>query len=219
MTETTLPIPIPDRREGTPPGAVGRLAPSTELRVVDPATRRDPPAGEPGELWVRGPQVTPGYLNEPEATAALIDGEGWLHTGDLGYVDPQGQVHVVDRLKELIKVNALQVAPAELEGLLLAHPGVADAAVVARPDPRCGELPVAVVVARERLDPEHVRGWANERLARHKRLAGVVLASAIPRTPAGKILRRQLKQVVALGAPGTAVRRSAKSKRNAVDER
>ena len=197
MTETTLPIPIPDRRHGTPLGAVGRLAPSTELRVLDTRTGRDRRAGEPGELWVRGPQVTPGYLNRPDATAELIDRDGWLHTGDVGYIDPDGQIHVVDRLKELIKVNALQVAPAELEALLLTHPHVADAAVVPRPDPRTGESPVAIVVPRAELDPDRLRAWTNERVAPHKRLAAVLLTERIPRTPAGKILRRQLKPLAA----------------------
>ena len=122
MTETTLAIPIPDPRTGTPPGSAGRLAPGTELRVVDPDTRLDQGPGQPGELWVRGPQVTPGYLGDPAATAALFAGGGWLRTGDLGLVDQDGYVVVIDRLKELIKVNALQVAPAELEALLLTPP-------------------------------------------------------------------------------------------------
>jgi acyl-CoA synthetase (AMP-forming)/AMP-acid ligase II len=201
MTETTLPIPVPDRRAGTSPGAAGRLAPGTELRVVDAATGRD--AAE-GELWVRGPQVTPGYLGRPEATADLIADGGWLRTGDLGFVDEAGEVHVVDRLKELIKVNALQVAPAELEALLLGRPDIADAAVVGRPDPRTGEAPVAFVVARGRLDPAAVAAWVAERVAPHKRLAAVVPIEAIPRTPSGKPLRRQLRALAAAPAADAA---------------
>jgi acyl-CoA synthetase (AMP-forming)/AMP-acid ligase II len=196
MTETTLAIPIPDPRTGTPPGSAGRLAPGTELRVVDPDTGRDQGPGQPGELWVRGPQVTPGYLGDPAATAALFADGGWLRTGDLGLVDPDGYVVVIDRLKELIKVNALQVAPAELEALLLTRPDVADAAVVGRPDPRTGEVPVAVVVPRGELDPDALRSWVAARVAPHKRLADVVLADRIPRTPSGKILRRELSSGV-----------------------
>jgi acyl-CoA synthetase (AMP-forming)/AMP-acid ligase II len=188
MTETTLPIPIPDRRTGTPPGATGRLAPSTELRV-----------GEEGELCVRGPQVTSGYYRRPDATAELIDADGWLHTGDLGFVDDDGQVHVVDRLKELIKVNALQVAPAELEALLTTHPSVEDAAVVARPHEKTGEVPIAFVVARGDLDPDDVLTWVAERVAPHKRVAAVIETAAIPRTPSGKILRRRLREAVPTG--------------------
>ena len=103
---------------------------------------------------------------------------------------------VIDRLKELIKVNALQVAPAELEALLLTRPDVADAAVVGRPDPRTGEVPVAVVVPRGELDPDELRSWVAARVARHKRLADVVLTDRIPRTPSGKILRRELRSGV-----------------------
>ena len=141
MTETSAPIPIPDRRHGTPPGSVGRLAPSTELRVVDPETVEDRGPGERGELWVRGPQNTSGYLGRPDATAELIDPDGWLHTGDLGWMDEGGFLHVVDRLKSLIKVNALQVAPAELEALLATNPAVADVAVIARPGRAHGRDP------------------------------------------------------------------------------
>ncbi len=156
--------------------------PNTELRV-----RRH------GELLVRGPQVMAGYLNRPDATAELIDADGWLHTGDAGRIDADGNVFIVDRLKELIKVNALQVAPAELEALLATHPAVAECAVVPRPDERCGEVPVAVVVARgggRRRAADGVGG--GERVAPHKRLRAVRFSDTIPRTPAGKILRRLL---------------------------
>jgi acyl-CoA synthetase (AMP-forming)/AMP-acid ligase II len=211
MTETTLPIPVPDRVTGTPPGATGRLAPGTRLRVVDPDTGADRPAGAPGELWVRGPQVTPGYRGDEAATRALFAPGGWLRTGDLGLVGEDGQVRVVDRLKELIKVNALQVAPARLEALLLGRADVADAVVVARPHPRTGEVPVAVVVPRGPLDAEAVRAWVAERVAPHERLAAVLEAPAIPRTPAGKALRRELRSWPAVRgdapAPGRVTRR------------
>jgi acyl-CoA synthetase (AMP-forming)/AMP-acid ligase II len=180
MTETTAIGTMPDRDLGTEPGSAGRLMPNVELRVTH------------GELLLRGPQTMVGYLNRPEATAELIDADGWVHTGDLGRVDAEGNVFVVDRLKELIKVNALQVAPAELEAVLGAHPAVAECAVVPRPDERCGEVPVGVVVARAEVDAEELIAWVATRVAPHKRLAAVRFAEAIPRTPAGKILRRML---------------------------
>jgi acyl-CoA synthetase (AMP-forming)/AMP-acid ligase II len=191
LTETAATIPVPVR-EGMVPGSVGRLGPGTELRLVDPGTGRDAAPGEPGELWARGPQVMAGYLGRPEATAEMLDSEGWLHTGDLGRIDADGNVFVADRLKELIKVNAFQVAPAELEALLAGHPQVADAAVIARPDERTGEAPVAVVVPRGTLEPEQLIAWVAERVAPHKRIRAVRLAGEIPRTPSGKILRRLL---------------------------
>jgi acyl-CoA synthetase (AMP-forming)/AMP-acid ligase II len=142
-----------------------------------------------GELWVRGPQVMRGYLNAP---SECLRADGWLQTGDLAHQDADGNLFIVDRLKDLIKVNALQVAPAELEALLLTHPHVSDAAVVGRPDERTGEVPVAYVVGD--VEPEALRAWVAERVAPHKRLAAVELTGAIPRTPTGKIVRRALRQ-------------------------
>ena len=162
----------------------------TALRVVDPAGR-DLGPGEPGELLVRGPQVMAGYLGRPDATAAAFAG-GWLRTGDLGHVRADGTVVLAGRLKELIKVDALQVAPAELESLLLSHPRVTDAAVVGRPDERHGEVPVAMVVPDGALDADALARWVAARVAPHKRLRAVLTVTAIPRTPSGKILRRRL---------------------------
>jgi hypothetical protein len=132
---------MPDRATGSVPGTVGRVMPNTELRVVDVATGRDLGAGQPGELLARGPQVMAGYLRRPDATAAMVDPDGWLRTGDLGLVDGDGNVVIVDRLKELIKVSGHHVAPAELEALLATHPAVADAAVLRPPRPRRGRGP------------------------------------------------------------------------------
>jgi acyl-CoA synthetase (AMP-forming)/AMP-acid ligase II len=201
LTETTALIPTPDR-DGTVPGSVGRIAPNTELRVVDPATGTDLGAGERGELWARGPQVMAGYLGRPDATAQMIDADGWLRTGDVGIVDAEGNVFVVDRIKELIKVNAHQVPPAELEALLVTHPAVADAAVFPRPDERTGQVPVAAVVARGELDPDELMAWVAERVSPHKRLRDVRLVEAIPRTPSGKILRRVLIEAMTVGLRG-----------------
>jgi acyl-CoA synthetase (AMP-forming)/AMP-acid ligase II len=193
LTETAVGATMPERGFGTVPCSVGRVMPSTELRVVDPDTGRDLGADEHGELLVRGPQVMKGYLNRPDATAEILDADGWLGTGDLGYVDEDGNVFVVDRLKDLIKVSAYQVAPAELEALLFAHPRVADAAVVGRPDERHGEVPVAAVVPRGaagEADAEEILAWVAERVAPHKRLRAVRFVDEIPRTPSGKLLRR-----------------------------
>jgi acyl-CoA synthetase (AMP-forming)/AMP-acid ligase II len=191
LTETSAVIPVPDRA-GMRPGSVGRLAPGTELRLLDPDTGRDAHPGEPGELCVRGPQVMAGYLGRPEATAQMLGAGGWLRTGDLGRVDPGGHLFILDRLKELIKVNAIQVAPAGLEAVLAGHPRVADAAVVPRPDERTGEAPVAFVVARGPLEPGQLIAWVAARVAPHKRIRAVRLVREIPRTPSGKILRRLL---------------------------
>jgi acyl-CoA synthetase (AMP-forming)/AMP-acid ligase II len=156
--------------------------PNTELRVTDE-----------GELLIRGPQLMAGYLNRPDATAELIDADGWVHTGDLGHVDDEGNVFIVDRIKELIKVNALQVAPAELEAVLAAHAAVADCAVVPRRDEHCGEVPVACVVTRGEVDADELMAFVAAKVAPHKRIREVRFVDAIPRTPAGKIMRRLLR--------------------------
>jgi acyl-CoA synthetase (AMP-forming)/AMP-acid ligase II len=200
LTETAVGATMPDRDAGTVPGSVGRVMPGTELRVVDPDTQRDLGAGDRGELLVRGPQVMAGYLRRPEATAATIDADGWLRTGDLGFVDRDGNVFVADRLKELIKVSAYQVAPAELEALLLTHPAVADAAVIGRPDPTHGEVPVAVVVCRAPVDEAELLAFVAERVTPYKRLRTVRFAESLPRTPSGKLLRRALRDQVLAAA-------------------
>jgi acyl-CoA synthetase (AMP-forming)/AMP-acid ligase II len=133
-----------------------------------------------------------GYLGDPGATEEAIDADGWLKTGDLGYVEGEGDVYVVDRLKELIKVSAYGVAPAELEALLLTHPHVADAAVVGRPDEERGEVPVAAVVPRGDLDAGGLMEWVAARVAPHKKIRDVRFVDAIPKTPLGKLLRRVL---------------------------
>jgi acyl-CoA synthetase (AMP-forming)/AMP-acid ligase II len=173
-------------------GSVGRLVPNTEARIVDPASGADLGTGRTGELWVRGPQLMRGYRDRPEATAFTIDSAGWLHTGDLCYFDEDGYLYVVDRLKELIKYKGYQVAPAELEHLLLTHPAVADAAVVPRPDPDAGEVPVAHVALRAQATADELLTYVAERVAPYKRLRAVRLTESIPRSPSGKLLRRVL---------------------------
>ena len=174
------------------PGSVGGLAPDTEGKVVDPQNGREVGAGEQGEICVRGPQVMKGYLARPEATVAMIDGEGWLHTGDIGYADAEGDFFVVDRLKELIKYKGCPVAPAELEALLLTHPAVADAAVIPSPDEEAGEVPKAFVVARAQVTPEELMAFVAARVAPTKRVRRLELIEQIPKSPSGKILRRVL---------------------------
>jgi acyl-CoA synthetase (AMP-forming)/AMP-acid ligase II len=179
---------------GYRPGSVGVPLPNTEMRVVDPATGADVSRGETGELLVRGPQVMKGYLNAPEATTAMLDPDGWLHTGDLGTIDEAGYVFIVDRVKELIKYKGLQVAPAELEAVLLSHPAVGDAAVVRFPDEEAGEVPKAFVVASTPVDPEELMAFVAERVAPYKKVRQVEFVDEIPKAASGKILRRVLME-------------------------
>lgn len=174
-----------------PPGSVGVLVAGTEARLVDPATGTD--TGGEGELWVRGPQVMAGYLDDAAATAATVVEDGWLRTGDIARVDDGGVWWIVDRLKELIKYKGYQVAPAELEAVLLEHPAVADAAVAGLPDPEAGEIPKAWVVATGAVDTAELLAWVAQRVAPYKRIRAIELVPAIPRSPSGKILRRQLR--------------------------
>jgi acyl-CoA synthetase (AMP-forming)/AMP-acid ligase II len=195
LTETSPVVTTTLRAPAGPrPGSVGVLIPNTEARVVDPATGAGVSRGEVGELLVRGPQVMRGYLNAPEATADMLDPDGWLHTGDLGRIDQDGYVFIVDRVKELIKYKGLQVAPAELEAVLLAHPEIADAAVVRYPDEEAGEVPKAFVVARTPLDAEEVIAFVAERVAPHKKVRKVEFVDEIPKALSGKILRRVLME-------------------------
>ena len=174
------------------PGSAGLLIPNTEGRVVDPLTAAELGAGEQGEIWIRGPQNMKGYLNDPAATAAMITPDGWLRTGDIGSIDGDGYLWIVDRLKELIKYKGLQVAPAELEGLLLTHPAVADAAVIPHPDPEAGEIPKAFVVLKGPATPEELMEFVNQQVSPYKKIRLIETVGDIPKSPAGKILRRVL---------------------------
>ena len=183
----------PDRRRGqTPHDSIGPSLPNTEVTVADVETGRPLGAGERGELWIRGPQVMSGYLGAPEATAATLDADGWLHTGDIGYVDEAGYCRIVDRVKELIKYKGFQVAPAELEALLLTHPRIRDAAVVPSPDEHAGEVPKAFVVSDGSLTEADVIAFVAQRVSVHKKIRRVEFIDAIPKSPSGKILRRVL---------------------------
>jgi acyl-CoA synthetase (AMP-forming)/AMP-acid ligase II len=195
LTETSpVTHTVPEDLAGQMPGSIGPPVPNTECRIVDVASGEDVPDGERGELLIRGPQVMKGYHNKPDATAAAIDPDGWLHTGDVARVDEHGALRIVDRVKELIKYKGYQVAPAELEGLLLTHPAIADAAVIGLADEEAGEVPKAFVVASGPLTPEEVTAFVAERVAPYKKLRAVEIIDEIPKSPSGKILRRVLKE-------------------------
>jgi acyl-CoA synthetase (AMP-forming)/AMP-acid ligase II len=181
---------LDDREHG---GSIGPVLPNTEARVVD-AAGEDLPAGGDGEILVRGPQVMQGYLNDPESTAATVDADGWLHTGDIGHADEDGNFYVVDRLKELIKYHGYQVPPAELEAILVTHPAVADAAVIPHPDEEAGEVPKAFVVPRPdtTADADEIMAFVAERVSPQKRVRMVEFVDEIPKSASGKILRRVL---------------------------
>ncbi|UUU33082.1 4-coumarate--CoA ligase family protein [Streptomyces sp. CA-210063] len=181
-----------------PPGTVGKLIAGTEMRIVsldDPG--KDVGIGEQGEIVIRGPQVMKGYLGRPQATADMIDADGWLSTGDIGYSDADGWLYVVDRVKELIKYKGFQVAPAELEALLVTHPGIADAAVIGHYNDDGNEVPHAFVVRHPTaatLSEGDVMMYVAERVAPYKRVRLVTFIDGVPRAASGKILRRELRE-------------------------
>src|ERR1043166_3459204 len=173
-------------------GSVGTPAPNTECKLVDPATGDELGPNQEGEVCVRGPQNMLGYLNNPEATARTIDADGWLHTGDIGYADEDGHFFIVDRVKELIKYKGFQVAPAELEAVLLTHPAVADAAVIPCRDDEAGEIPKAFVVRKGEATAGDIMDFVAERVAPHKKIRALEFIEQIPKSLSGKILRRVL---------------------------
>ena len=177
------------------PGTSGVTASNTETRIVDPDSGEDKGVGERGEVWVRGPQVMKGYLNNEEATAETIDADGWLHTGDIGIIDEHHHLSVVDRLKELIKYKGFQVPPAELEAIIVAHPKVADVCVIGVPDDEAGELPKAFVVPAEgqTVTLDEIQELVAEHLVGYKQVRLLELIDVIPKSAAGKILRRELR--------------------------
>ncbi|HLY48667.1 MAG TPA: AMP-binding protein [Solirubrobacteraceae bacterium] len=176
------------------PGSIGPALVGTECRLIDPLTETEAAPGEAGELWIRGPQVMAGYLNNPAATAETLDSDGWLRSGDIARVDEDGYYTIVDRLKELIKYKGFQVPPAELEAILIAHPQVADVAVIGVPDEEAGELPKAFVVGSGgTVDADALIDYVAAQVAPQKRIRLVEQIDEIPRSPSGKILRRVLK--------------------------
>lgn len=174
--------------------SVGPSVCNTEVMVVDTATNTPLGKNERGEIWIRGPQVMKGYLNNPQATANTIDREGWLHTGDIGYVDDEDYFFIVDRVKELIKYKGMQVAPAELESLLLTHSAIADAAVIPSPDEEAGEVPKAFVVLKPgaAATADEIMSWVAGQVAPHKKIRRLEFVAEVPKSMSGKILRRVL---------------------------
>ena len=201
LTETTgaitqlLPTEHDPLRRPDLLSSCGRPYPWVDVRVVDVATRREVADGEVGELWIRSPQVMAGYWSNPEATAAAITPEGWLRTGDAGYRDSGGYLYLFDRVKDMVVTGGENVYPAEVENVLMAHPGVADVAVIGVPDERWGESVKAIVVPREPPpDPAELVAFCWERLAGYKCPRSVDFAGSLPRNPSGKLLKRELRR-------------------------
>jgi len=193
---------IPASRDDIPLGSVGITLPNIECKLIDTATGVEielPEEGTsaPGELLCRGPNIMRGYLGNDEATRATIDEDGFLHTGDIATVTSEGIVSIVDRLKELIKYKGYQVAPAELEALLLTHSSIADAAVVGAHDADGEEVPKAFVVVQPgaAITAEEVMAFVADHVAPHKKIRQVAFIDTIPKSSSGKILRKDLRSL------------------------
>ena len=200
----------PDKYDFKYAHSVGAVCASTELKIVDPNSGKALGVGAPGEICARGPQVVMGYLNNEKATRETFDADGFLHTGDLGQIDEEGMMVVLDRLKELIKVKGISVAPAELEDLLLGHEMVEDCAVMGVADERAGERPKAFVVVKKGFGKdvetgEEVIRYVMGKKDRNKWVKEVELVDVIPKSASGKILRRVLKDRAKEGAKGLVV--------------
>nr|GMC85838.1 4-coumarate--CoA ligase-like 6 [Ipomoea batatas] len=178
--------------------SAGLLSPNTEAKVVDWITGSSLPPNSTGELWLRGPSVMKGYLNNVEATKSTVDDDGWLHTGDIVYFDQNGYLYVLDRLKEIIKYNGFQIAPADLEAVLMSHPNIIDAAVTSAINEEVGEIPVAFVVKRDGSTLSHadVIDFVAKQVAPYKKVRKVIFRGSIPRSAAGKVLRKELRNLL-----------------------
>src|SRR5262249_53239399 len=176
--------------------SIGLPVHNSKHKIVDLKTgEHEVSRGELGELVVAGPQVMQGYWKAPEETERVLR-DGWLYTGDVGYIDADGYAHVVDRKKDMIKHRGFDIAPAELESLLLEHLAIIDAAVIGVPDKEAGELIKAFVVHAQELEvtAEEILTFANGKLPDHKRIHLIEFLDSIPKTASGKILRRKLKE-------------------------
>nr|QLI49063.1 4-coumarate:CoA ligase [Gloriosa superba] len=184
-------------------GSCGTVVRNAELKIVDPDTGVSLSRNQKGEICIRGAQIMKGYLNDPVATANTIDKDGWLHTGDVGYVDDDDEIFIVDRLKELIKYKGFQVAPAELEAMLITHPDIKDAAVVPMKNDDTGEIPVAFVVRSNGSETteDEIKRFISKQVVFYKRIHRVFFVEIIPKSPSGKILRKDLRVKLAAGIP------------------
>ncbi|MGI9030490.1 MAG: long-chain-fatty-acid--CoA ligase [Ilumatobacteraceae bacterium] len=203
LTETTGAIVNLPPEDHDPTGpkrhllrSCGRAGPGVELRIVDPDRGADVPTGEVGEIWVRSPQVMKGYWHDDEATREAIDDDGWFRSGDAGYFDADGYLYIHDRVKDMIVSGGENVYPAEVENVLMAHPAVADVAVIGVPHERWGETAKAVVVVATGAEPtaEELIAYSQERLAKFKCPTSVDFVEALPRNPSGKVLKKDLRE-------------------------
>ncbi|MGI9250743.1 MAG: 4-coumarate--CoA ligase family protein [Pseudohongiellaceae bacterium] len=185
-------LPVEDPRSEGKAGSVGPVLPNTRSKVVDIESGAELGPNEKGEVCIQGPHVMTGYLNNKEATDDCLDAEGWLRTGDIGYADDDGYFFIVDRMKELIKYKGYQVAPAELEALLVSHEAIADAAVIPSPDEEAGEVPKAFVVLKADISADEIMKFVADNVAPHKKIRRLQVVDEIPKSAAGKILRRVL---------------------------
>jgi len=202
MTETTGAITALSFEDHDPDGprrgllrSAGKPHQTVDLRVVDPDSGLDAPTGAVGEIWTRSPYNMAGYWRKPEETAAAIDGDGWLRTGDAGYFDADGYLYLHDRIKDMIVSGGENIYPAEVENVLLSHPAIIDAAVIGVPDPKWGETVKAIVLLApgETLDEAGFIAHCRDRLAHYKCPTSVDVTDALPRNPSGKILKRELR--------------------------
>jgi long-chain acyl-CoA synthetase len=202
MTETTGAITRLEPVDHDPTGArrhllrsAGKPLPGVELRIIDPDTGGDAAVGDVGELWTRSGYNMAGYWEKPEETAATLVGDGWLRTGDAGYLDEEGYLFLHDRIKDMIVSGGENVYPAEVENVLVAHPAVADAAVIGVPSEKWGETVMGIVVRAPGTDPrpEELIAFCRERLAHYKCPTVVDFTDVLPRNPSGKILKRELR--------------------------
>ncbi|KAI3847608.1 hypothetical protein MKX03_024393 [Papaver bracteatum] len=192
LTETCGIVSFENPYEGVwNSGSTGLLVPGVESKIISIDTMNPLPPTQIGEIWVWGQNMMQGYLNYPELT---IDNQGWVHTGDFGYFDEQGQLFVVDRIKELINYKGIHIAPSELEGLLVSHPEILDAVVIPYPDAEAGEIPIAYVVRvpNSSLNEVDVQRFIELQVAPFKRLHKVIFVSSVPKSGGGKIKRREL---------------------------
>ncbi|CAH1965957.1 unnamed protein product [Acanthoscelides obtectus] len=181
------------------PGSVGKLTPTVELKIIDSDSKKVLKLNQPGEICVKGPTIMKSYLNDEEVSEKDIDSDGFLYTGDLGFISEDGYLFIVDRIKEVIKYKGFQVPPAQLEDRLLKHPGVKEAAVVGKPDAKAGELPTAFVVKQENatVTAQELIDLIAEHFHEDKRLhGGVIFIDEIPKTATGKLARKALRDLV-----------------------